>query len=72
MRWAVIPEGEYRTRSGFLLMPLCLNNEWRWLERAVWREVMDGGDWSPFAWVDEPKAIAPQDDTPPAARRGEE
>lgn len=55
--------GDRRIRSRFLITPLTLNSEQRWLERASWEEVyrfvsprqmMSAGEykWVPKAWVD--------------------
>lgn len=42
MRWKYIDkdpkEGTIRTRHKFLLLPQCIDGEWRWLERASWVE----------------------------------
>ena len=32
-------EGDTRTRTGFLWLPKKLDGEWRWLERATWKQV---------------------------------
>jgi len=32
-------EGDARTKSGFLLLPKKIGNEWRWLEYASWKQV---------------------------------
>ena len=43
-------EGEERVKSGFLFLPKKLGNEWRWLERAKWKQIcMRLGDISPGA-----------------------
>lgn len=41
MRWKESPPvvpGDTRIRSKFLLLPRFVGNEWRWLERARWKE----------------------------------
>jgi len=42
MRWTRkgYQPGDARTKTGFLFLPLCVNDEWRWLERATWGEVL--------------------------------
>lgn len=45
MRWRKKPReiakrGSYRTRSGFLFYPKLIDDEWRWLERTKWDQVM--------------------------------
>lgn len=59
MRWNTEPSprsGDCRTRTQFLFLPLRINHEVRWLERATWIESFwrgyDGeGGWEPRAWV---------------------
>lgn len=64
MRWNTVPEigGNERKRSGFLLFPLTIKGETRWLERAEWVEVYQepgnemmvaSGNWFPCRWVEE-------------------
>lgn len=48
-----------RIREGFLWIPKRLDGEWRWLERAAWRQFFDdpegdSGMWRSIAWYDEP------------------
>ncbi len=57
MKWTQKPEprlGDHRHRSGFLLFPKCIDNEWRWWERAEWTEQFIGfwsvRTWGPVAW----------------------
>lgn len=44
-----------RTQSAFLVVPLCVQGEWRWLERAEWVEEFHqdafGGYWEPVEWL---------------------
>ena len=61
MRWPKrgFPRGgEQRTRRQFLLFPRCIQNEWRWLEHACWREywqivrsMSSNHHWVAFEWV---------------------
>jgi hypothetical protein len=41
-------QGEMRTRQGFLFLPLTINKETRWLEKAAWLETYGG---LPAAWL---------------------
>lgn len=65
MRWKDVDkdpeEGAIRIRRKFLLLPTCIDGEWRWLERATWREeymwytVCMGIytiEWVPIGWED--------------------
>lgn len=40
-------EGAKRIKIKFLLFPRCINQEWRWLEKAAWEQE--------YAWVSELK-----------------
>lgn len=52
-------EGDTRTRTGFLWLPKKLSGEWRWLERATWKQVCmkltmlvpEGGGYSPGQYI---------------------
>jgi hypothetical protein len=51
-------DGEYRTRSRFLWLPMEINGVYRWLERASWVERYDvptwyghWGGWIRVKWV---------------------
>jgi len=53
----LVHQGDSRYRDRFLLFPKAIGNEWRWLERARWKEVYsfnyaDSG-WDATEWVDE-------------------
>lgn len=50
MRFTVAKDGDFRWRRGFLWLPLRVGEEWRWLERAVWREQNDDGVWRAIEW----------------------
>lgn len=34
-----IPDGTLRIKTGFLLFPLCIKGEWRWLEKASYKQI---------------------------------
>jgi len=63
MRWKIKPaknNGELRSKKRFLLFPMCIEKEWRWLEIAEWTEKytsFDSGNWetvrywSPEYWI---------------------
>ena len=34
-------EGDTRMKKGFLFLPKKINKEWRWLEKALWREELE-------------------------------
>jgi len=57
MRWTPPKDGDIRVRTRFLIFPLTLNGETRWLERVTIKEIFqrsyDGSWWYPVAWVDE-------------------
>ena len=42
MKRQLAKPGSERVRSGFLWWPRVIRNEWRWLERARWREKCAG------------------------------
>ena len=44
MRWIRPEHGETRTVTRFLLIPLTIGKETRWLERATWEETW----WDPW------------------------
>lgn len=54
--------GDSRIRRRFLLIPRCINGEWRWMERAAWRETYrsywDSSLWEKDWWIN-PEAEAP-------------
>jgi len=56
MRWRKPAEGAKRKVSKFLLSPMTIGNETRWLEWATWEEIynpfFNGGEWFPWRWVD--------------------
>lgn len=41
--WSKPRNGATRSRDGFLLLPRCIEGEWRWLERADWIERYEDG-----------------------------
>ena len=54
--------GEKRITEGFLFLPFCINEEWRWLEHAKVEECVCGiyrtgnsqktkYNWTPIRWV---------------------
>lgn len=46
--------GETRIREGFLFLPMHIYGDWRWLERATWKEqVNDDFHWIPVEWINE-------------------
>ena len=57
--WPKLPSsGDERTRSRFLLFPICINMEYRWLEHAEWVErysysyaLMGYRGWVPVRWL---------------------
>ena len=58
MRWTLEPIrriGDERTITRFLWLPLELNREVRWLERATWAEVCRGSRhglwWDQTHWI---------------------
>jgi hypothetical protein len=53
MRWSKLPydtDGAERMRCKFLIWPLRIGNEVRWLERAKWLECYQG-EWYPTIWL---------------------
>jgi len=59
MRWKGEPvpvRGQSRIRHVWLLFPRCINDEWRWLERAGIEQVYDWvgpyPGWEDCAWAD--------------------
>jgi len=66
MRWRKPAEGAKKKVSRFLLSPMTIGKETRWLEWATWEEVYSecnrwiigdeytntGGKWLPRRWVD--------------------
>lgn len=57
MRWKQAQERDARIRSGFLFFPKCIDGEWRWLERARWKQIFvasytDCG-WVNLSWIDD-------------------
>ena len=64
MRWKKYPLKEHyreqRVVEKFLILPRCINNEWRWLEQAtikqeVFYDVDSSYYWRDTDWVDEEK-----------------
>jgi len=58
MRWTEPSLGDKRIRTRFLWFPMRVGGEWRWLERATWREVprmnvLCVREWHRFAWLDD-------------------
>ena len=51
--------GTVRTKSGFLLFPKCINDEYRFFEHATWKEQFHIGMifrttwWEAIEWVDD-------------------
>ena len=59
MRWKaekVIHHNDIRAITKFLLIPRCLNGEWRWLERATIKQRFhcgyDDHQWENEEWID--------------------
>jgi hypothetical protein len=57
-------QGETRVRSGFLWLPMTIDRETRWLERATWEERVSyygprgqcnvtSFQWNPDKWIDD-------------------
>jgi hypothetical protein len=57
MRWkiTIYKDGDLRIRRAFLLAPMRIGDEYRWLEMASWEEVrkktMQGYRWKPGRWT---------------------
>lgn len=51
MRWFTPRHGDKRYCAGFLLLPMRISDEWRWLERAAWIEWYDEDEWVPARWL---------------------
>lgn len=44
-------KGKHRTRTAFLWIPRLIQEEWRWLEKATWRErYTDIGQTDTYGW----------------------
>lgn len=41
-----------RIVSAFLYIPVKLDGEWRWLEKATWQEMYGFRGWVEMAWLD--------------------
>lgn len=59
MRWKrrVNKISDTRVKHKFLFLPLCIKNEWRWLEKTKWEQQCvhyDGFDyfWKNTKWVE--------------------
>ena len=52
MRWNGGKSGDTRIKKGFLFVPRCANFQWRWLERAVWKEEYLFSYWHTAKWID--------------------
>ena len=52
MRWHYPALGEEKTVRKFLLLPLTVNGETRWLEMAMIKYCYHRDGWIPFAWCD--------------------
>ncbi len=54
MRWKdnSPKSGDTRNVCSFLLFPLKIDRETRWLEHATWKEEYCGGMWFPSEWID--------------------
>ena len=61
MRWSTragLPDGHMRLRRAFLWLPKLINGQWRWLERATWKEKFSHGGiycedhWNDICWAD--------------------
>lgn len=59
MRWKSPGYHDTKTKKKFLWLPLCIDGEWRWLERATIEYAysyipapMPYGKWEPVAFVD--------------------
>lgn len=53
MRWQEPKLGDTRIQTKFLLLPLTIGYETRWLERASWKEVYhSSGLWLPIKWME--------------------
>ncbi len=45
--------GDVRVVQGFLFIPKCIQDEWRWLEYAKWREICDADvGWRSVCWLE--------------------
>ena len=53
MRWYNRPHGDWRLITKFLLLPRCVQGEWRWLERATIAQQFNHGFLLPSFWSDE-------------------
>ena len=59
MRWKEKPEPQWhdsRIKEHFLFFPKKIENEWRWLERAKYKQsyeyIPGHGDFPPLGWID--------------------
>ena len=54
MRWK--QQKRVLIKKRFLFFPLCINDEYRWLETARYSLILlgvyDGGYWTHFEWID--------------------
>ena len=53
MRWKTAENFDRRIKTGFLILPKKLDNEWRWLERASWEQEYYDGFWWSDHWIEE-------------------
>ena len=59
MRWKTKSEPQFldsRIKEHFLFFPKKIENEWRWLERAKYKQIYEyisgHGDFPPLGWID--------------------
>jgi hypothetical protein len=50
--------GDRRVRHGFLHLPMCIDGEWRWWERATWLEVFGYTRWHAHRWIEPERETA--------------
>lgn len=51
MRWKQRPQRQRRVKRRFLILPKCVNGEWRWLEVATYEQRLESS-WSESYWID--------------------
>ena len=54
MRWKANKPGDTKTITRFLLFPVCIRKEWRWLEKATIIQIYNSvEDWENDWWADD-------------------
>lgn len=53
MRWKTHKTWDTRIKTGFLIIPKKLGDEWRWLEVASWEQEYCAGIWWSTKWIKE-------------------